>query len=883
MAYRDVILGLSGIQSYWALDEDVGAATIVDETGAANGTPGTSANLPILGVAGLLAEGGKAVEFVSADQDYIQIGDFYDFASTVGAATYQDPPATQAVTSNAWTKSSGTDAAALLNDVVRDPTNARTGGDGGSITSSTDEQIQEVDFQNQIAYTAGRTIRIAIYGSGGLKRAVDVQVSNDGGTTWRNGAGVLNGRDANVIPVNGAAGWYYLDVTGAVTQQSHVDGFRVRLICNATAGGGGATAVQVDAIYLEQAGSVTHASFAIVLWLKPTTAIPASEAVLLSKFSGAYATNLQGWILSFFTDRLRFARGSGDASEQVTDFVTNSAWAVGSTYCVVVESDGSVMRAFVNNTQLGSDVAITESLANTAANLRFGLYSGGGAGLDGVLDAIAILNRALTSTERQSIYDAGTTAGPTQKSGTDSGTATEAVTEVAAIPATDAEGTTTEVATVGVPKSGSDASGTDTEAQALAAVIPAPDAGGLAQLGPVAGQGYGLDEYGLFPYGNVLPPEYVDVTAQIPTTDADGAATEAGSLAAQAVVTDQSGSDTELGASSVKTQGSDASGADTESAAVSTTKSGTDASGTDTESASPAAAIPATDASGADTESGSPRYTAAGVDASGADTEAGSLVAKVTGTDSSSPDTEAASQAVGATSTDVSGTITEGALVSVRIDVQESTGLVGETGTLLANFVATDAELASELQVLASVLIATDTNAPATESTILDAGGQKTSSDSAAGSDQASLAAAYTASDASSSSEAGASSRSVSGADAGTGAEAVALAAGISASELFAATELGALVAAFSGGDSALGSDVAAAVINFFQSDQGGGVDAVAALSVLADIADLLSALESAARSGQITQFLQQFRTGAVTAAVPGTVRSTSQSGGIEK
>lgn len=155
--------------------------------------------------------------------------------------TYIEPSADGAT--NAWTKSSGTSAAALLDDGVRNPTNARTAGDGGFITSSTDEQISDLVFPNTLTFDPTQVLTLWIYGSGGTRRAVDMQVSVNDGATWET-------RQTNVIPASAAATWVPWLIWWPFNQ-THMDQLRIRLICNTTAGGG-ATAAQVDAVYLEQ-------------------------------------------------------------------------------------------------------------------------------------------------------------------------------------------------------------------------------------------------------------------------------------------------------------------------------------------------------------------------------------------------------------------------------------------------------------------------------------------------------------------------------------------------------------------------------------------------------------------------------------------------------
>lgn len=75
--YRDVVLGTSGLQSYWRLGE-ISGVTAFDSTGAMNGA---HANGPTLGGTGAPTYANGATSFDGVD-DYIGFGDVYDFAGT---------------------------------------------------------------------------------------------------------------------------------------------------------------------------------------------------------------------------------------------------------------------------------------------------------------------------------------------------------------------------------------------------------------------------------------------------------------------------------------------------------------------------------------------------------------------------------------------------------------------------------------------------------------------------------------------------------------------------------------------------------------------------------------------------------------------------------
>jgi hypothetical protein len=75
--YRDVVLGTTGLQSYWRLGE-ISGVTAFDSTGAVNGA---HSNGPTLGGTGAPTYANGATIFDGVD-DYIGFGDVYDFAGT---------------------------------------------------------------------------------------------------------------------------------------------------------------------------------------------------------------------------------------------------------------------------------------------------------------------------------------------------------------------------------------------------------------------------------------------------------------------------------------------------------------------------------------------------------------------------------------------------------------------------------------------------------------------------------------------------------------------------------------------------------------------------------------------------------------------------------
>jgi hypothetical protein len=75
--YRDVVLGTTGLQSYWRLGE-ISGVTAFDSNGAVNGA---HANGPTVGGTGAPTYADGATIFDGVD-DYIGFGDVYDFAGT---------------------------------------------------------------------------------------------------------------------------------------------------------------------------------------------------------------------------------------------------------------------------------------------------------------------------------------------------------------------------------------------------------------------------------------------------------------------------------------------------------------------------------------------------------------------------------------------------------------------------------------------------------------------------------------------------------------------------------------------------------------------------------------------------------------------------------
>jgi hypothetical protein len=141
---------------------------------------------------------------------------------------------------NNWTKSSGTQGFAAIDDPVTPPTDASTAGDGLSISSVTSGQVQECSLQNP-SLAVGQivpAVEVHAYVAGGSKRGVQIDLVSALGmilTTISVAAGA-------------AAAWQSVTLTQNFTAVE-VNDLRVRFTTTSTSGGG-ATAATVYAAYV---------------------------------------------------------------------------------------------------------------------------------------------------------------------------------------------------------------------------------------------------------------------------------------------------------------------------------------------------------------------------------------------------------------------------------------------------------------------------------------------------------------------------------------------------------------------------------------------------------------------------------------------------------
>ena len=390
MAYRDRILGLSGLLSFWEFEEASGP-TFADSQGSisltASGTYTAHA-------AGVLAEGGAAIYLPNTvSLGTLSAGNNYGFESTAGSTTYYDPNADTADTG--WTRSTGATNFGCVDDAVRSPTNASTGGDGANLSTSTSGNKTGVKFGTGV-YNSTATYKLWVYAAGGTKRKIQYETSVNDGTSW---AAI-----ADLVAAGAAAAWVSVDVTSLITSQAQLDAFAARFTCTSTSGGG-ATATTIYAVYLEQVvpGSAAE-PFTVETWVDIDTTPDANERRIAFKRGGAPT---QGWELAYINSEWHFGRwvdGTEIAARQ-----TGLTLAAG-TYHVVGTYDGANSKLYVNGSLVATGAADARGLKATGTNLYIGSSNGAiGQALQGYGDAIAIYDRALTGTEVSDNYTAGST------------------------------------------------------------------------------------------------------------------------------------------------------------------------------------------------------------------------------------------------------------------------------------------------------------------------------------------------------------------------------------------------------------------------------------------------------------------------------------------
>lgn len=232
---------------------------------------------------------------------------------------------------NTMSKSAGTTSWGALDDAVLSPTNARTGGDGVQLTSSTAAQEFQCDLTT-FALPAGNVVsRVVayVYCAGGVKRGIDLKLLT--------GATVLAGPVR--VGASQAEGWVQVEYIGSLTQ-AQIDALRVQGVIVSTASGTGQTVATVYAAYVE------------VFYAAPDTTPPVPSVVSgpsrvkMSRVVGKDSTDV-----TFTTDEaltqweLRAVPATNSTHAEGTIVKSGGALAAGANLALTVTDDELVVAS----------------------------------------------------------------------------------------------------------------------------------------------------------------------------------------------------------------------------------------------------------------------------------------------------------------------------------------------------------------------------------------------------------------------------------------------------------------------------------------------------------------------------------------------------------
>jgi len=156
-------------------------------------------------------------------------------------------------------------------------------------------------------------------------------------------------------------------------------------------------------------GYAGRAPFSVEFWLNPGTAGQNAWRPIAAKQSGN-STSRDGWAVwlgpandATYGNRIAFDRWLGTTHHFFSDTVQLT---VGSWSHVVVTYDGSTVRFYANGT-FDTSGAETLSTNNATQPLRFAADGAVPDRYGGLLDDVALYNRALSATEVKLHYDSG--------------------------------------------------------------------------------------------------------------------------------------------------------------------------------------------------------------------------------------------------------------------------------------------------------------------------------------------------------------------------------------------------------------------------------------------------------------------------------------------
>jgi hypothetical protein len=286
----------------------------------------------------------------------------------------------------------------------------------------------------------------------------------------------------------------------------------------------------------------------------------------------------------------------------------------------------------------------------------------------------------------------GSTA--TQKSSSDSGTATESAGATAQISANDTNGATSEV--VGVGLVSSDVNGSTAESANISVPVSSSDSNGATSETAVLRLSGIVDQNG-------ATTETASPVAQVATADANGATAETSTVAVPVSSFDSNGPTTESASFGVQYVVTDA-GSGNEASSLQVTATSVDTNGTTTEFASTATFKNSSDANGAIIESAS---VVAGVSSADAGTVAESAAVLLTTTDTNGTTIESVSVSVPVSASDSNSTTLETASVRVFITTPDA-GTATETQSLAARPITSDLGTIGETAVVTSLVTSSD-------------------------------------------------------------------------------------------------------------------------------------------------------------------------------
>jgi Concanavalin A-like lectin/glucanases superfamily len=151
------------------------------------------------------------------------------------------------------------------------------------------------------------------------------------------------------------------------------------------------------------------ASFSLELWLKPGATNSNQWRTPIGKQDNAYTNSRTGWNVAVApnNDATWPAKISVDRDQNGTiqSARSTTSLAIGTWYHVVATYDGQTLRIYVNGVE-EDNAQSTQSMSNTTGPLNVGNLAGWD-DFGGLIDEVAVYNRALSATEVQLHYDSG--------------------------------------------------------------------------------------------------------------------------------------------------------------------------------------------------------------------------------------------------------------------------------------------------------------------------------------------------------------------------------------------------------------------------------------------------------------------------------------------